>query len=226
MIQIIKYEELENDINVGFRKHNFIVYGSIGKEEVEGLSRKEILQKVYEIIKPSLDYETNRYNQGLSNSIVDNSSIYGTEEEPIEPEEFIPEPSKVVELILNVDRNYIEFNQAGDNEQINIETGLINQYGEVVIDSVELSVDYGTIINNKLILEPINEPREIVLTASYGNISKSININLEPYSEPIAPQPTPEELRIQSLENELNMQKMAMDEVIFYMIPSLMEGGK
>lgn len=212
MILIIKYEELENDINVGFRKHNFIVYGSIAKELVKGLSKNEILQKVYEIIKPSMDYETERYNQGLSNSIVDDTEIE-------EVEEFIPEPSKVVDIELNLSKNNIHFDSIGTAEIIEIEATLINQYNEVVNDRLEINTSYGTIENDILTVEPTVEPMEISVTATYSNVFKVQKVMLYPYVEPIPAEPTEEELKIQSLEMELQGLQSAMAELTMMMTP-------
>lgn len=212
MIQISKYEELENDINVGFRKHNFVVYGSIAKELVQGLTKNEILQKVYEIIKHSMDYEINRYNLGLPNSIIDNTEIE-------EVEEFIPEPSNVVKIELNLSKNNIYFDNIGNTESINIETILINQYNEVVNDILDINTSYGTIENDILTVEPTVEPMEVSVTATYGNISKTKKVMLYPYVEPIPPEPTEEELKIQSLEMELQGLQSAMAELTMMMTP-------
>ena len=53
-MQIVKYEEQENSILVGFKKHNFVVYGMIGK--IEGLTKEQHLQKLYEQCKSAIDY--------------------------------------------------------------------------------------------------------------------------------------------------------------------------
>lgn len=212
MILIIKYEELENDINVGFRKHNFIVYGSIAKELVKGLSKNQILQKVYEIIKPSMDYETERYNQGLSNSIVDNIEIE-------EVEEFIPEPSKVVKIEFSVDKSVVNFDSEGNSQEINLSSTLINQYGEKIIDTVEYSITHGAIKDNVLIVDSVVEPTEIDITATYGNVSKSEKVMLYPYAEPIPPEPTEEELKNKELEQQLTGLQSAMAELTMMMTP-------
>lgn len=199
MIKIIKYEVGENDINVGFKKYNFVVYGSIGKELVEGLTKKKILQKVYEICKESIDYELDRYNKGLSNSII----YEETEEDNFE--EFIPEESKVVDVVFEIEQSDLTLTEP---LSIELEAVLKNQYNEIINYNVNFSSSEGHIEGNVLTLEPVEEYTEIEVTAYYNNIKNVKIIRLCPYE---ATQPTNE---IDVLNNRIAKLEEVIDTLI------------
>lgn len=200
MIYIVKYEESENNINVGFRKYDFIVYGSIGKELVKGLSKKKVLQRVYEMVKPSIDYETERFDKQLSNSIVDKSDLKGKEK-------FAPEESKVAEIICSCDKSNISFNKAGDDEVITLNSKLIDQYGEEISGDVVYSSSHGAIEGNTVVLKSIDSPMEVTIISQYNNISTKLRVNVNPY-KPVEKKVSNEEIKILALEIKVkNLEK-------------------
>ena len=145
-MQIVKYEEQENSILVGFKKHNFVVYGMIGK--IEGLTKEQHLQKLYEQCKSAIDYEEERYLQGKSNSIL-------TE---LEGEEFVPEEPKPLSLVA-------DFNSL---------TGkVLDQYRKLysidVIFSIE-GTDKAKIENNTVVESEVEENVEYSVVAKYNEL--------------------------------------------------------
>lgn len=207
MIQIIKYEETENDILVGFKKHNFGVYGMIGKEIVRGLTKTQISQTVYEQCKNALDYETRRYLEGKSISI-DVSDLEG--------EEFTPELSKPKTIKLTTDKSFIRFEQSQEIAEILLSTEVRDQYGYDYIGDVVFKTTYGTIIGNKLSLPSVVEHIEVTILAEIGDITDAKKIQLYPYIEP------------QIVDEPIDDEKVATAEAIIDLDSRLsaLEGGK
>ena len=54
-MQIIKYEVNDGLLTVGFKEMNFVVYSQI--PHYSGLTKQQLLQKAYEQIKQTIDYE-------------------------------------------------------------------------------------------------------------------------------------------------------------------------
>lgn len=188
MLQIIDYQETEATVLVGFKKHNFAVYGQIGK--IEGFTKEQHLQKLYEQCKSAIDYETERYNQGKPNSIVTD----------LEGEEFIPELPKIKTLQLTVDKSHIQFEEGQENEVVQLSTITKDQYGEDFDIDVIYSSNIGIIQNNTLTIPNFSEVTEVVVTTAVGDINHSKILYVFPYLEPTPPEPS--EMDLLKKENE------------------------
>lgn len=193
MLQIVDYQQNATTIMVGFKKHNFVVYGQIGI--IEGYTKEQHLQKLYEQCKLAIDYETERYIQGKPNSIVTD----------LEGEEFIPELPKLKTLKLLVDKSYIQFEEGQEHVIVQLSTLAKDQYGEDIDTNISITSNYGysTDGNKTLTIPKVDEYMEILLTVYAEDLRDSNTICVYPYVEPIPPQSTPEELKIQELEQQL-----------------------
>lgn len=172
-MQTIHYKEKENSISVGFKKHNFVVFGEIGI--TEEYTKEQYIQKLYEQCKSSLDYETERYLEGKSNSIV-------TEEIG---DEFIPEEPKLKTLKLLVYKDYVQFEEERDKVDIYLSTITKDQYGEDIEVEINIISTVGVIEDNVLTISTIEEFAEITVTAVVEDIIDSKIIKVYPYEEPM-----------------------------------------
>lgn len=170
-MQIIKYELLENDILIGFRKENFVVYGNIGIDRTNGLTKQQIIQKVYEEVKHSIDYETTRFISGLSNSITINET-----DENFIGENFIPELPKLNHFELITDTEHLRFYENDISKTIDLYVMAKDQYGEDFVCDVVYTTTLGNIVNNVLTVENPKNQAEITITATSSSFSDSKTI--------------------------------------------------
>lgn len=184
MIQVINYRETDNSITTGFKKYNFVVYGEIGI--IEGFTKEQYLQKLYEQCKSSIDYETERYNQGSPNSIVTD----------LEGEEFIPEEPKLRILKLLLGKEYVEFEEGEESIDVHLSIITKDQYNEDIEVEVNITSSLGEIEDNVLIVPQASEYTEIEIMAKANGISDIKTIGVYPYVEP-------EPSRMELLQNEV-----------------------
>ncbi|MBC8590600.1 hypothetical protein [Wansuia hejianensis] len=183
MIQVIDYKEVDNIISAGFKKHNFVVYGQIGN--IEGFTKKQYLQALYEQCKAAIDYETDRFNQGLPNHLVSKE----------EGETFIPDHPKPTTLRIDFD---------------NLSGVVLDQYGDVYSTNVEFTIE-GTnrvrIEGNRVIEDEVEESEEYQIVAKYSDLvetqSRTVNViypdNIESLEQSIA------ELTLETAQNSMEI---------------------
>lgn len=178
MLQIIEYKQTEAFITVGFRKYNFVVYGTMGI--IEEYTKEQYLQKLYEQCKNAIDYEAERYLAGKSNSITTN----------LEGEEFIPELPKIKIITLTTDTHYVQFEEEQHEITIELGTTLYDQYGENIEGDVILEADYGSIENSILTIPRVQTSLTINITARANELSAEQTIDVQPYTKPASEAPS------------------------------------
>lgn len=204
MLQIIKYEEQENDILVGFKKHSFAVYGMLGK--VDGFTQRNYIQNIYEQCKSAIDYEEERYLQGKSNSIM-------TDEEG---EEFIPDEPRPISIDLQLLTNYIQFEENQESVDVQLVVTVKDQYSDNMTTNVSIGTNFGTVDNNTLTIPKITDFTEINVIARASGVEDSKIIYAYPYTES------------KIVDEVVNDEQIAIAEAIidFESRISILEGGK
>lgn len=150
MIRYIDYKEDNQKVSVGFVKRNFVVYSQIAKDEK--LSKEDTLQKLYEKVKTSIDYENKLYESNMENSI--KTEKVG--------EEFIPEKAKAIKLIVDFQ---------------DLKGKVIDQYGELYSEDVLFIIENTNkayIEGNKIIEEEVETDTKYILSATYEGLKESI----------------------------------------------------
>lgn len=188
MLQVIEYKQENSIISAAFKKYNFIVYAQMGV--IEGFTKEQYLQRLYEQCKSSIDYETERYNQGLPNSIISDK----------EGVEFIPETPQVKSIRLIVNDHHIQFEEVQESVLVELVTNLKDQYGYNIESEISINATYGTITENTLTIQKVDEYTEVLVTAKVNDITDTATIHVYPYEEL---KPSMEQVRIQELEQQL-----------------------
>lgn len=194
-MQVIKYEVQENDILVEFKRRNYAVSGMISKARVAGLPKKDIIQKVYEVCKPSLDYEEDRFLKGLPNSKTTDEN----------GEVFVPLLPKVTKVNLSVHDNVVLFNKEQSNYVVNLSCNIKDQYGVDIVRAPIYSTTFGVVDKDTIIIPKVDEQMTITITANVEGVTDVKVIQVYPYIEPIPEQPTEMEIRISDLEMAIAM---------------------
>lgn len=152
-MQIVCYEVVGNDIKVGFKNNNFVVYGMIGVELTSGLTKNQIIQKVYEKCKSAIEYESNQ-------------TVHAIIGEGLTGESFTPAPPKATTVAIS-----------GEEQLILSDSILYQNY------TVEVKDNYGELFNGGVswtLEEAINGIviDEGVLTIDPVKVTKSTALNI------------------------------------------------
>ena len=172
VLEYINYEVKENSILVGFKKENFVVYGEIGK--VEGYTKEQYLQKIYEQIKDSLDYEMGRFENDLPNSIVTD----------LDGEEFIPSEPKAKSIKLIMDSDPIQFNENDESIDREFTVVILDQYGDELDIPFEIETNFGEIMENTIVFSSPETYEDVIIRVKVDEFEDSNSFVVYSYIEP------------------------------------------
>ncbi len=166
MYTIIEYKETNTDISAGFVYDNILVYGSIGKETIEGLSEEQKYMELYKVIKHSLDYEKKVVELGGYPSILAPLNVDGIG--------FIPEEPKANKIIIKGDN--CAFFEEGDPERIiTLNAEVRDQYNNIYLGEV---IWEGATNGEVLVSKPDKPEDQIHVTAKCEDIQETLTIHL------------------------------------------------
>lgn len=167
MIQVVEYKINNNNLLVGFKVDNFVVYSQVAYDENK--TKNELLQLAYQKCKKAIDYE-----KTLS------QHSFVIEEEG---EEFIPENPKPAKLVIDFNNLTGKvLDQYGDIYSEEVEFSIegtdkivLSDNGITIVDEIEGEIEYYIVAKyrdlqerQKRILTPpepdrVNELREEIL---------------------------------------------------------------
>ena len=155
-MQIIKYEVNDGLLTVGFKEMNFVVYSQI--PHYSGLTKQQLLQKAYEQIKQTIDYEKTLQEHSFTTDEIG--------------EEFVPELPKPIALDVDFD---------------NLTGTVLDQYGDIYSEEdIEFTIegtDKARIEDNIIVEDATEEDTEYFIVARWGGLEekqKRIIYALEP----------------------------------------------
>lgn len=209
MIQVIFFEEYETDYKVGFTQDGFIVYGMISKESTDGMTKEQILQKIYAQIKHSMDYEKGRVDAGKEPSI----KVNGQTGETFNPD--APYPARLeFKNMLNI----VLCEDGQDCIDIPVEVSAYDQYGDLVSDEVTLTASNGILNGPTLSIPSVKDVMDVEISASCGSLTQHFRVKVYP----AIPQSDPNTLlasELDSLKRDNEMLKVMIADL------GLMVGG-
>lgn len=148
---------------IGYRLNDAVVYASVPSD----LNDADAKQYGYEQVKSSLEYEQTQ----------DSPSINGADMEAIE--EFVPEPPKSVTIKITGDR-FVSFEDETKTKTLVYAVEAIDQYGDV--------------FSNYTVDETINNDTYThMVTATVGDVTETLDLQVYKYVLPVPPEPTIEE---------------------------------
>lgn len=169
-IEIVKFERRENEVEIGFRQGNAVVYASVPS----GLTDDEAKQKAYEQATSALEYEQTRDMPSftIDNEVDEKGNV-------IEFEKFIPAEPTVKEITIHGER-HIAFTDDSPSKTIEFVASAIDQYG----DPIETEFNWTGADNGGLTVENVDGTYEV--SAAAGGVTESITVAVHAY---LAPQP-------------------------------------
>jgi hypothetical protein len=166
-MQIIDYDINKNTVLCGFKENNYVVYSQTTM--VDGYTKNDYIQKMYEEAKSAIDYERNLFENGKENSILTDKT--GFEWQPEEPK-----PDRI-EISTSVGKIYLT---EGSEIDIDVSYNVYSQYGDIIDVDVNLNSSYGYFADGVLTI-PYGAVEKIEITGEVDGISdtKIIEVTVE-----------------------------------------------
>lgn len=179
----VKFKIEGNKAIAAFYKNDFLVYSQMGV--VDGYTKSDYLQKLYEISKESIDYESHLHGQGKDNSIPFTGDIS-------DYEEFIPQEPRVSKIDIIGDKE-IHFTDEDLTEQK-------REYKVIAYDQ------YGDIFSEQIIEHIFtHDDYTDSIEVEVGGITKTIDIQVVAYKEPAPSETDLIRYNVERLEQEKQM---------------------
>lgn len=162
MIEIVSFKRKTNQIEVGYRKGDAVVYAAVNGDLSD---HDEVNQKGYEQIWRTLEYEQTLDEPSFTvdDNVDDDGNV-------IEYEKFTPEESKVVRIEIDGPSS-IYFDGDSESQTVDYVAIAYDQYGEKVDDkTVEQVFD--------------NKDYEAVVKVKIGDAEKVMKVSVFAYKEP------------------------------------------
>lgn len=206
-MQIIKYEINKNILTVGFKQDTFVVYSQIVYDSTK--TEPELLQIAYIQCKDAIDYEATQADHSI---ITDETG-----------DEFVPEISKPITIIIDKGINYFSCLQTGNLTQQFV-AKVYDQYGNSINNAIVFTLDTTplnvTLNNGLLSIGQLDNDYDLILIVNCDGIIDTLPIYLKKYIVTVMPVKTDLEIaqnNIASLNNTLNQ----FIDYIFTNIPDL-----